>query len=293
MESLWFLTKLLLEFVPLFLIGAYLGSLLGNSLTGPLVSNLLRTRSGNLIGRLGAILTGAVTPFCSCGSVPIVAGMTRAGVPLALALTFLISSPLIDIASTLLLFSLFGSKVALTYVAVAAVISLLGGVLIGWIVPESDSFQDLAITPNAQSSAVPDWGERHRLALREAWGQLRKGFPYLLAAAVIGTLIRTYMPDAWLAGLNGATVAWAIPLAVLIAVPVYAPMPILLPIAITLHGKGLDIGVVVAFLMAAAGLSIPEGALLSRFFKPKLIAAFFATVAVGIVVSGFTVSYLL
>ncbi|MGE5675078.1 MAG: permease [Mycobacterium leprae] len=289
-EMLWFAGKILIELVPLFAVATYLSALVARSMKGAAFSHLLRTRRGDLSGRMGAALAGAVTPFCSCGSVPIVAGLLRAQVPLGIALTFLVSSPLVDITSSVLLLTFFGWKVLVAYVGFSLVIALVGALMIEKLVPPAHALRALPQAADlAQSIPRDSWQVRHKDSVREVWHELRKLAPWLLVAAGVGALVQGYMPEQWVSLLGAGNVLWAVPLAVLVGIPVYAPTALLLPLAAGLVAKGAAVSVVIAFVMAASGLSLPEGVMLSRFFRPRLLTTFFTVVGVGIVLAGYMI----
>ena len=287
MNYLQFFLRVMLELIPFFALATYVSTLVTESLGDRLLARTLASRRGNIAARVLAALAGAVTPFCSCGSVPIVAALLRARVPIGAVITFLIASPLVDITSTLLLLRFFGGRTAAVYVGLSMLLALVGALAIErWMRPENIPDAH-APTPGIVAHEPASWRDRHRAAAREVVKSLGKLLPYLLAAGALGALIQEYMPDTWLEALDASGSVWAIPLAVLLGIPVYGSTALLIPVAVGLMNRGVDIGVILAFVMAGAGLSLPEGVLLARFFRPRAVAAFFGTVAVGIVLAAY------
>jgi uncharacterized protein len=283
-----FFLRILAELLPTFFLATYVAELISEALSTTIVSRTLGSGKGNLAGRLLAPLAGWATPFCFCGSVPIVGAMLRARIPLGTSITFLISSPLIDIASTILLATFFGPTVAAMFVVFSMLISFVAGYLVGWIAPDGVRYDALSHTaPIAGGSGAATWGDRHRVALKETLWFLRKTFLYIVLAAGVAALIHGYLPEAWVSNLSTRGILLDVPLAVLLGVPVYGSAALIIPIGVSLLNKGVPIGILMAFMMASVGFSLPEGIMLSRFFKPRLVAAFFATVAVAITLVGY------
>lgn len=287
-HSGWFFLRILAELIPSFFVATYLAELISAALTTKMVTKTLGSHRGNLAGRLLALLAGWATPFCSCGSVPVVGAMLRARIPLGTSITFLVSSPLVDIASTIMLATFFGPKVAVMFVGFSMLISLIAGYVIEWIAPDGVRYDALPQTaPLAEASVASTWGERHRAALKETLRFLRRLFPYILMAAGVAALVNGFLPAAWVTNLSTKGILIGVPLAVLLGVPVYGSAALIMPLGVSLLDKGVPIGILLAFMMASVGLSLPEGVMLSRFFKPKLLAAFFGTVAIAITLVGY------
>ncbi len=248
---------------------------------------LLGGRSGIGANLLGALL-GTITPFCSCSSIPLFIGFTAAGLPLGVTFAFLISSPLVDLASVILLASIFNWPVALAYVAVGLVVAVVGGTVIGALNLESQVADFVR--------AAPVVGEEQRLTRAErlayARNQLReivaRVWPYVLVGVGIGALIHNWLPAQAITALLGPDKWWAVPLATLVGIPMYADIFGTLPIAEALIGKGVGLGTVLAFMMAVTALSLPSLVMLRRVVRLPLLAAFTGVVTLGILIIGFT-----
>lgn len=235
---------------------------------------------------VGALL-GTVTPFCSCSSIPLFIGFTSAGLPLGVTFSFLISSPLVDLASMILLASVFNWTVAITYVAVGIVLAVAGGTLIGALRMEGQVAEFVTrvpavdVAPQAMSRR-----ERATYARDQVSEIVRRVWPYILIGVGVGAAIHNWIPQDAITALLGQDKWWAVPVAVLVGVPVYADIFGTLPIAEALVGKGVGLGTVLAFMMAVTALSLPSLIMLKRVVKARLLATFFAIVVSGIVVIG-------
>jgi uncharacterized membrane protein YraQ (UPF0718 family) len=241
------------------------------------------------VGNVLAAGLGVVTPFCSCSAVPAFIGFVAAGVPLGVTLSFLIASPLVNEVAIVLLFGLFGWKITALYVVGGMAIAIVAGAVLGhlrlerWVEPFvfETHLRGKVIDPSAGLS----WDDRLQMGREEVGTILRKIWPYLLVGIAIGAVIHGWLPADWFA--SHATGWWGVPLAVVIGVPLYSNAAGVLPLVEALHGKGLPIGTVLAFMMSVVALSTPEMILLRRVLKPKLIATYFAVVAVSILCVGF------
>lgn len=252
-------------------------------------------RSRRILGRfrglgancIGALL-GTVTPFCSCSSVPLFIGFTGAGLPLGVTFSFLISSPMVDLGSLLLLMSIFGVKIAVVYVAVGLVIAVTGGTVIEKLGMEKyvESFIQTAVSPDMDS---PSLTRKDRLvyAREQMIATLRKVFPYILVGVGIGAVIHNWIPAEWVETVLGGNNPFGVILAVLIGVPMYADIFGAIPIAEALLGKGAPLGVVLSFMMAVTALSLPSLIMLRKAVKPKLLALFTAVCTAGIILVGY------
>jgi uncharacterized membrane protein YraQ (UPF0718 family) len=236
---------------------------------------------------LGALL-GTVTPFCSCSSIPLFIGFTRAGLPLGVTFSFLISSPLVDLASVLLLASIFNWRVALAYVLVGLVLAVVGGTLISRLKLEKH------VEPFVLSGGSVD-GEDQRMTVRDrldfARAQVldivRKVWPYILAGVAIGAAIHDWIPESFITAVLGKGNVFSVLLATLVGAPMYADIFGTLPIAEALVGKGVGLGTVLAFMMSVTALSLPSMILLKRVVKTKLLVIFAGIVLVGILIIGY------
>lgn len=252
-------------------------------------------RSRKILGRfhgLGANIIGAllgtVTPFCSCSSIPLFIGFTSAGLPLGVTFSFLISSPMVDLGSLILLMSIFGWKVAIVYVLLGLVIAVAGGTMIEKLHLENEVE---GFIRNAKAIDVPQDELHFRDRLQYAWDQVKetakKVFPYVLIGVGIGAVIHNWIPEEWVITALGSNNPFGVIIATLIGVPMYADIFGTIPIAEALLAKGALLGVVLAFMMAVTTLSLPSMIMLRKAVKPKLLGIFIAICAVGIIIVGY------
>ena len=237
---------------------------------------------------IGALL-GTVTPFCTCSSIPIFMGFTSAGLPLGVTFSFLISSPMVDLGSLVLLMSIFGLKIALAYVVFGLVIAVLGGTLIEKLHME-DQVEDFI--RNANSSVdieAPDLAVRDRLvyAKDQVVTTFKKVFPYILIGVGIGAVIHNWIPEAWVEAVLGSRNPLGVVLATLVGVPMYADIFGTIPVAEALLGKGALLGTILSFMMAVTTLSLPSLIMLRKAVKPRLLATFIAICVIGIIIVGY------
>lgn len=234
-----------------------------------------------------AALLGTVTPFCSCSSIPLFIGFTSAGLPLGVTFSFLISSPLVDLGSLVMLTGSFGSKVALAYVLVGLVLAVLGGTLIERLHLEND-VEEFIRNAGRVDLESPQMSVRDRLsyAKTQVASTVRKVAPYVLVGVAIGALIHNFIPQAFVEELLGAEHWYSVPLATLIGIPMYADIFGTIPIAESLFAKGAGLGTVLSFMMGVTALSLPSMVMLRKAVKPRLLAVFFGVV-VGIMLIGF------
>ena len=235
-----------------------------------------------------AALLGTVTPFCSCSSIPLFIGFSSAGLPLGVTFSFLISSPMVDLGSLLLLMSIFGIKVAVIYVIVGLVIAVAGGTLIEKLhmEPYVESFIFKAGNIDIES---PNLTQKERLiyAKEQMVSTFKKVFPYILIGVSIGAVIHNWIPEAWVETVLGGNNPLGVVLATLIGIPMYADIFGSIPIAEALLSKGALLGVVLAFMMAVTTLSLPSLIMLRKAVKPKLLALFMAICTLGIIAVGY------
>ena len=245
--------------------------------------------SGNVVGAL----LGTVTPFCSCSSIPLFIGFTRAGLPLGVTFSFLISSPMVDLGSLVLVMSTFGPGVALAYTAVGLLIAIAGGALIQRLHMEGHIADFVrGDAPSDQELVSMRVRERLAYAAGETWSTFRKVFPYILLGVAIGSLIHNWIPPEAIEWGRGERNPLAGVLAVLVGAPIYADTFGAIPIAEALFLKGTGLGTVLAFMMSVTVLSIPSLTMLSRVIRPKLMAVFVGTCMAGMVVSGYVFNLL-
>ena len=235
----------------------------------------------------GALL-GTVTPFCSCSSIPLFIGFTSSGLPLAVTFSFLISSPLVDLASMILLASIFNWSIALAYVVLGITLAVIGGSLIGRARMERyvEAFvtQHRALDLPVEQLTLAD---RLRYARQQVAEIIQRVWLYILIGVGIGAAIHNWIPAELISALIGQNNWWSVPLATLVGVPMYADIFGTLPIAEALVAKGVGLGTVLAFMMAVTALSLPSLIMLKKVVKAPLLALFFTIVVAGIMLIGF------
>ena len=237
---------------------------------------------------LGALL-GTVTPFCSCSSIPLFIGFTSAGLPIGVTFSFLISSPLVDLASVLLLASIFNWRIAMAYVVVGLILAVVGGTLISKLKLEK-YVEPFVYTNRLVTAEGPDLTRRERLlfARDQVKEIIRRVWLYVLAGVGIGAAIHNWIPENIITAVLGQRNVFSVLLATLIGAPMYADIFGTLPIAEALVGKGVGIGTVLAFMMAVTALSLPSMILLKKVVKTRLLVTFAGIVLIGILVIGYT-----
>ncbi len=235
-----------------------------------------------------AALLGTVTPFCSCSSIPLFIGFTSAGLPLGVTFSFLISSPMVDLGSLVLLMSIFGWKVALLYVVLGLVIAVLGGTLIEKLHLENQVEEYIC---NGRSLDVPQEELHFNDRLKYAWEQVvstaKKVFPYVLVGVGIGAIIHNWIPEDIIVKVLGGNNPFGVILATVAGVPMYADIFGTIPIAEALLAKGALLGVVLSFMMGVSTLSLPSMIMLRKAVKPKLLGIFVAICTAGIILVGY------
>lgn len=252
-------------------------------------------RSKKILGRfhglpanLMAALLGTVTPFCSCSSIPLFMGFTSAGLPLGVTFSFLISSPMVDLGSLMLLTGIFGGKVALIYVILGLVVAVAGGTLIEKLHMENDVEEFIRMAPGVDLEA-PSLTVRDRLiyAREQVLSTLKKVFPYILVGVAIGALIHNWVPKDWVEGILGSRNPFGVVLAVLVGVPMYADIFGTVPVAEALLAQGAQLGTILSFMMAVTTLSLPSMVMLRKAIKPRLLGTFVAICVMGIILVGY------
>lgn len=252
-------------------------------------------RSKRILGRFRGIWTnviaallGTVTPFCSCSSIPLFIGFTSAGLPLGVTFSFLISSPMVDLGSLVLLMSIFGGKVAVIYVILGLVIAVIGGTIIEKLGMEK-YVESFVLSAGSVDIESPSLTVRERLtyAKEQMAGTFKKVFPYVLVGVGIGALIHNWIPEDWITMLLGSDNPLGVVLATIVGVPMYADIFGTIPIAEALLAKGAQLGTVLSFMMAVTTLSLPSLIMLRKAVKPKLLALFIGICSLGIVAVGY------
>lgn len=252
-------------------------------------------RTKKILGRfhglganLIAALLGTVTPFCSCSSIPLFIGFTSAGLPLGVTFSFLISSPMVDLGSLVLLMSIFGAKVAIVYVILGLVIAVLGGTLIEKLHLENQVEEFIR---KAKQIDIPQEELTVKDRLKYAWDQVaetfKKVFPYILVGVGIGAFIHNWIPEDIIVRFLGTGNPFGVIIATIAGVPMYADIFGCIPIAEALLAKGAKLGVVLSFMMGVTTLSLPSMIMLKKAIKPKLLGVFIAICTIGIIIVGY------
>ena len=233
-------------------------------------------------------LLGTVTPFCSCSSIPLFIGFTSAGLPLGMTFSFLISSPMVDLGSLVLLMSIFGAKVAVIYVLVGLVIAVVGGTIIEKMHTEKyvESFILSASSVDIESPTLTKV-ERLKYAKEQVSSTFKKVFPYILVGVGIGAVIHNWIPESWIEAVLGSNNPFGVILATLVGIPMYADIFGTIPVAEALLAKGAQLGTILSFMMAVTTLSLPSMIMLRKAVKPKLLALFIGVCTAGIILVGY------
>ena len=256
-------------------------------------------RTKKILGRFHGIgantlaaLLGTVTPFCSCSSIPLFIGFTGAGLPLGVTFSFLISSPLVDLGSLVLLTSIFGGKIAIAYVIVGLVLAVLGGSLIERLHLENEVEEFIRKAGRIDlDSPELSLSDRLEYAKDQVVATVKKVAPYIFIGVGIGALIHNFIPQSFVETVLGGDKWYSVPLATLVGVPMYADIFGTIPVAESLFAKGAGLGTILSFMMAVTALSLPSMIMLRKAAKPKLLAVFFSIVTVGIMLIGFLFNY--
>lgn len=252
-------------------------------------------RTKKILGRFKGIgancvaaLLGTVTPFCSCSSIPLFIGFTSAGLPLGVTFSFLISSPMVDLGSLVLLMSIFGWKVAVAYVVLGLVIAVVGGTMIEKLHLENEVEEFIR---KGKAVEIPQEKLHFKDRMKYAWEQVveiaKKVFPYVLVGVGIGAIIHNWIPQEFIVKLLGSNNPFGVVLATIAGVPMYADIFGTIPIAEALLAKGAQLGVVLSFMMGVTTLSVPSLIMLRKAIKPKLLGIFVAICAIGIIIVGY------
>ena len=243
-----------------------------------------RGLSANLV----AALLGTVTPFCSCSSIPIFMGFTAAGLPLGVSFSFLISSPMVDLGSLVLLSGIFGIRIAFVYVLLGLCLAVIGGAVIEHLGMENE-VEDILRGVSAVEQDIPTLSFKERLSYAKEQVKMtfRKVILYILVGVGIGSFIHNWIPKAWVLSLLGARNPFGVILATLVGIPMYADIFGTIPIAESLLLKGAELGTVLSFMMGVTTLSLPSMIMLRKVIKPKLLGIFVGICVVGIILIGY------
>ena len=251
-------------------------------------SKIILGRFDGLGANIISALLGTVTPFCSCSSIPIFMGFTSAGLPIGVSFSFLISSPMVDLGSLVLLMSIFGAKIALAYVVFGLIIAVIGGSLIEKMHMEK-YVEDFIKNASQVDISSPSLTLKDRVdfSKTQVSDTFKKVFPYILVGVGIGSLIHNWIPQTWVQNILGSKNPFGVVLATIVGVPMYADIFGSIPIAEALLSKGAQLGTVLSFMMAVTTLSLPSLIMLKKAVKPKLLFLFIGICTFGIIVVGY------
>jgi uncharacterized membrane protein YraQ (UPF0718 family) len=254
-------------------------------------------KRGEGVGNVMAAIFGAITPFCSCSSVPLFIGFVQAGIPLGITFSFLITSPIMNEVAFVLLLGLFGWKIALMYLASGIAIGIVAGLILGRLKLEG-YVEDFIYTtkPKGSPSPIqedkPDWVERFKQARETTREIVSKIWLFVIIGIGIGAFIHGFVPEDALTNIMGEGAWWSVPASVLLGIPLYSNAAGIIPIVSALLGKGAALGTVLAFMMSVVALSLPEIIILRKVLKPRLIAIFISVVAVSIILTGYLFNWI-
>ncbi|WP_412983774.1 permease [Pontimicrobium sp. IMCC45349] len=278
------------EIVLLVILVTYLMGIVTSYLPMDKIRVYLERNKKSGVGNIFASLLGAITPFCSCSSIPLFVGMMQARIPLGIALSFLITSPLVNEIAIAIFWVSYGWKVTVIYVLTGILLGVLGGIILeklGMAEHVADWIKNLG----TQKAEVTKDGRKFKERLpeihAEALKTLKKLIPYIFIGLAIGSFIHGYVPESFFETYISKSNPFAVPIAVVLAIPLYIDAVGILPIIDSLVDKGVPLGTAIAFMMASIGLSFPEALLLKKVMQRKLIIAFFTTIGIGMILSGF------
>lgn len=241
-----------------------------------------------IVANMISALLGTVTPFCSCSSIPLFMGFTSAGLPVGVTFSFLISSPMVDLGSLVLLMSIFGSKIAIVYVILGLVIAVVGGSIIEKLGMDAyvEDFVKNAHMPVIDNEKLT-YKDRVDFAKEQVTDTFKKVFPYIIVGVGIGAVIHNWIPESWVTAILGSRNPFGVILATLIGIPIYADIFGSIPVAEALLDKGAQLGTVLSFMMAVTTLSLPSLIMLKKAIKPRLLVTFIIICAIGIILIGY------
>lgn len=251
-------------------------------------SKKIMSRFHGVGANIMSALLGTVTPFCSCSSIPLFMGFTSAGLPLGVTFSFLISSPMVDLGSLVLLMSIFGAKVAVVYVVVGLIIAVVGGTVIEKLHMEKH-VEEFILNASKIDIDEPTLTKKDRViyAKEQVINTFKKVLPYILVGVAIGASIHNFIPKSWVENVLGNKNPFGVILAVIIGVPMYADIFGTIPVAEALLSKGAQLGTILSFMMAVTTLSLPSMIMLRKAVKPKLLLLFIAICTIGIILVGY------
>lgn len=277
-----------LELTVLFLFISFLVSLLQQVVTEEKIKSVLQ-RGDRVTGYITGTFLGALTPFCSCSTIPILAGLLGSGAPFGPSISFLISSPLLNPVIVILLWKLLGLKLTIFYVINMFIFAVLAGVTFNTLQLEN-YLKNVSIRRSQTSNEETE--AKWITALKDAWNFFYPVLPYLLIGVLIGAVIHDFVPETFITNIAGDHNPFAIPVAAIVGVPMYIRVETMIPISEALVAKGMSMGAVIALIIGGAGASLPEVLLLNKLFKPRLLTAFILTVFVGATVTGYILYFI-
>lgn len=241
-----------------------------------------------IVANMISALLGTVTPFCSCSSIPVFMGFTSAGLPVGVTFSFLISSPMVDLGSLVLLMSIFGSKIAIVYVILGLVIAVVGGSIIEKLGMDAyvEDFVKNAHMPVIDNEKLT-YKDRVDFAKEQVTDTFKKVFPYIIVGVGIGAVIHNWIPESWVTAILGSRNPFGVILATLIGIPMYADIFGSIPVAEALLDKGAQLGTVLSFMMAVTTLNLPSLIMLKKAIKPRLLVTFIIICTIGIILIGY------
>ena len=291
------LAEALLYFIPGFImlsilltVVVYLMTAITGYLSFEKIRNYLDRHKESGLGNVMASGFGAVTPFCSCSSVPIFIGMMQAKIPLGIALSFLITSPLVNEIAIVVFWVTYGWEITLVYVVSGVILGVIGGLLLeklGLAESVADWVRDLEYQKVREPNNGGSFVKRLPVIHNEAFATVRKLVPYVFLGILIGSFIHGYVPETFFEETIAADNPLAVPIAVVLAIPLYIDAVTILPVIDSLVAKGVPMGTAIAFMMGSIGLSLPSAILLKKVMKMKLIVSFFVTIGIGMILSGY------
>ena len=254
----------------------------------PEKSKSILSKFSGIWANIISALLGTVTPFCSCSSIPLFIGFSSAGLPLGVTFSFLISSPMVDIGSLVLLMSIFGAKVAIIYVILGLVIAVIGGIIIEKMKMEN-YIEEFVISSDSTDIESIELTKKERFiyAKEQMIATFKSVFPYILVGVGIGAIIHNWTPESWIEAILGNNNPFGVILATVVGIPMYADIFGTIPIAEALLYKGAQLGTILSFMMAVTTLSLPSIIMLRKAVKPKLLCLFIAICSLGIIIVGY------
>ncbi len=248
-------------------------------------SIVLKAKFG--LGHLLAAMFGAISPFCSCSSIPLFLGFVKARIPAGVAFSFLITSPLVNEVAFVIMGEFFGWKIASLYALAGISLGIVGGLIIGAMGMEKEFKLNSDVSSAKKEVVFNSFNDRIKYALMDGFKTLEKLAAFLVVGVGIGAAIHGYVPQEFFVEMVGGLGVWSVPLAVVLGVPIYAGCSMIAPVIFSITANGVPLGTALAFMMSIAGLSAPEAVILKKVMSAKLLAIFFGVVAVGIVIVGY------